>query len=333
MKLRELKDIIGGQIAGDTEVEITGVAGLKEAKQGDITFLADKKNLKDAYAAKASAVIVKEAVEGLSKSMLIVEKPHLAFAMALEVFYKKPFKPLGISNKAIIGREVSLGSDVTVYPLAHINDRVLIGDRVTIFPGVYIGEDVSIGNDTLIYPNVTIRENVKIGKGVIIHPGTVIGANGFGYVQDKGEHIKIPQVGGVIVEDNVEIGAGVTIDRATTGNTVIGAGTKIDNLVQVGHNVKIGKNCIIVAQAAIGGSAEIGDGTIISGQAAIRDHIKIGSRVMIGAQSGIGADIADGQIYSGSPAIPHKDWLRAQSIYAKLPEILSRLRKLENKVK
>ncbi|MBI5049692.1 MAG: UDP-3-O-(3-hydroxymyristoyl)glucosamine N-acyltransferase [Nitrospirae bacterium] len=333
MKLRELRDIIGGQIAGNPEVDITGVSGIKDAKQGDITFLADKKNLKDAYAAKASAVIVKEAIEGLSSSMLIVEKPHLAFAMALGVFYKKPFKPLGISDKAVIGREVSLGSDVTVYPLAHINDRVSIGDRVTIFPGVYIGEDVSIGNDTLIYPNVTIRENVKIGKGVIVHSGTVIGADGFGYVQEKGEHIKIPQVGGVIVEDSVEIGAGVTIDRATIGNTIIGCGTKIDNLVQIAHNVTIGRNCIIIAQVAIGGSAEVGDGTMIGGQAAIRDHIKIGSRVMIGAQSGIGADIADGQVYSGSPAIPHKDWLRAQSIYAKLPEILSRLRELERKIK
>ena len=336
MRLRELSELVGGKVIGDAEVDITGVAGLKDAGKGEITFLAYKKNLQDVQTTNASALITKEGmIKGgeFSGSLLIVENPYLIFAKALEVFYKKPFKSFGVSNKAVIGSDVSLGKDISIYPLAYIGDKVLIGERVTIFPNVFIGDGVSIGDDTVLYPNVTIREGVKIGSRVIVHAGAVIGSDGFGYVQDKGGPYKIPQVGGVIIEDNVEIGAGVTVDRATVGDTIIGSGTKIDNLVQVGHNVKIGNDCIIIAQAAIGGSVEIGDGASISGQAAIRDHFKIGSRVMIVAQSGIGGDIPDGQIFSGSPAIPHKDWLRAQSIYAKLPEMLRRLRELENKIK
>jgi UDP-3-O-[3-hydroxymyristoyl] glucosamine N-acyltransferase len=333
MKLKEIADLIGGRIIGNPEIEITGVSGIREARHGDITFLADKKNIKDIYNTNASAVIVRDEIEGLSTSMLIVNNPHLAFAKALEVFYTKPFKSLGISNKAIIGDNVDFGDNVTVYPLVYISSNITIGARVTIFPGVYIGDRVSIGEDSIIYPNVTIRENVTIGKRVIIHSGTVIGSDGFGYVLEKGKHYKIPQVGGVIIEDDVEIGANVTIDRATTGNTIVGSGTKIDNLVQIAHNVKIGKNCIIVAQVGIGGSVEIGDGVILAGQVGVRDHVKIGSGVKIGAQSGIVHDIPDNEAFSGTPAIPHKTWLRAQSIYAKLPEYIKRLQELEKKAK
>lgn len=333
MKLRELSELIGGEIIGDPEIEITGVSGIREAGRGDITFLADKKSLKDLYTTNASAVITREDIKGLSVSMLIVDNPHFAFARALEVFYKKPFTPLGISDKAVIGNNVTFGNNVTVYPLVYISNRVSIGNRVVIFPGVYIGDDVSIGDETILYPNVTIRERVKIGKRVIVHPYAVIGSDGFGYVQEKGRHYKIPQVGGVIIEDDVEIGANVTIDRATVGNTIIGCGTKIDNLVQIAHNVKIGRDCIIVAQVGIGGSTEIGDGVILAGQVGVKDHIKIGARVMVGAQSGIGQDIPEGEAFSGTPAIPHRDWLKAQSIYAKLPELLNRIRELEKKIK
>jgi len=333
MKLRELRDLIGGEILGNPEVDITGVAGINEARQGDITFLADRKGLKEIGGINASAVIIREEIKGIGASMLIVDNPYLTFAKALEVFYKKPFKSLGVSSSAIIGSDVSFGEDVTVYPLAYISNRVILGSRVTISPLVYIGEDVSIGDDTVIYPHVTIRENVKIGKGVIVHSGTVIGSDGFGYVEDCGRHYKIPQVGGVIIEDDVEIGANVTIDRATTGNTLIGSGTKIDNLVQIAHNVKIGKNCIIVAQVGIGGSVEIGDGVMLGGQAGVRDHVKIGDRGMVGAQSGVGGDIPEGEAFSGTPAIPHREWLRAQGIYAKLPELVRRLRELERRIK
>lgn len=333
MKLRELRDLIGGEILGDPEIDITGVSGIKEARHGDITMLADRRHLRDIGSINASAIIMREEIQGLKANMLIVDNPYLAFARALEVFYGKSFKSLGVSGEAIIGTDVSLGADVTVYPMTYISNRVRLGDRVTIFPLVYIGEDVSIGDETIIYPAVTIREGVKIGRRVIVHSGTVIGSDGFGYVQEGERHYKIPQVGGVIIGDDVEIGANVTIDRATTGNTIIGPGTKIDNLVQIAHNVKIGKNCIIVAQVAIGGSVEIGDGVVLAGQVGVRDHVKIGDRVMVGAQSGVGSDIPEGQAFSGTPAIPHKEWLRAQGIYAKLPEIIKRLRRLEGKIK
>jgi UDP-3-O-[3-hydroxymyristoyl] glucosamine N-acyltransferase len=333
MKLKEISDSIGGSIVGNPEIDITGVSGIKEAQKGDITFLADKKNLKHVYSTNASAIIVREEIEGLSVSMLIVDNPYLAFARVLELFYKKPFKPYGISKEAFIGRDVNFGEEVSIYPMAYIGNNVSIGNRATVFPCVYIGDDVFMGDNSIVYPNVTIRENVKIGKNVIIHSGTVIGSDGFGYVQDKGRHHKIPQVGGVIIEDDVEIGASVTIDRATIGNTLIGSGTKIDNLVQIAHNVRIGKNCLIVAHVGIGGSVEIGDGVVLAGQVGVRDHVKIGSGVMVGAQSGIGHDIPDGQVFSGTPAIPHKSWLRAQSIYAKLPEYIKRLLELEKKLK
>jgi UDP-3-O-[3-hydroxymyristoyl] glucosamine N-acyltransferase len=332
MKLRELAELIGGRISGNPEVEISGVSGIEEAKEGDITFLLDKKKLNEILSVNVSAVIVKEEIKELAASMLIVDNPQFTFARALEVFYIKPYNPSGISDKAFIGDGVQMGDDISVHPLAYISSNVILGARVTVSPGVYIGQGVSIGDDSILYPNVTIKENVKIGKKVIVHSGAVIGSDGFGYVLEKGIHYKIPQVGGVIIEDDVEIGVNVVIDRATFGNTIIGCGTKIDNLVQIAHNVKIGKKCIIVSQVGISGSVEIGDGVVLAGQVGVRDHIKIGDGAMIGAQSGIGTDIPDGQIYSGSPAIPHKTWLRSQSIYAKLPEYVKRLQKLERKL-
>ncbi len=332
MKLGEIAKIIGGRITGNPEVEITAASGIREAKQGDITFLAEKKNLKYISGTNASAIILKEKIKGLAVSMLVVDNPYFTFAKALEVLYKKPLNPLGVSDKAVIGSDASFGDNVTVYPLAYIGSNVAIGAGVTIFPGVYIGDGVSIGDDSIVYPNITIRGDVTIGKRVIVHSGTVIGSDGFGYVLEKGMHYKIPQVGGVIIEDDVEIGANVTIDRATIGNTVIGCGTKIDNLVQIAHNVKIGKKCIVVGHVGIGGSAEIADGVVLAGQVGIRDHVKIGNGVKVGAQSGVVHDITDGEVFSGSPAIPHKTWLRSQSIFAKLPEYIKRLQELERKV-
>jgi len=332
MKLKEIADIIGGRISGDPEAEIIGAAGIKEAKKGYITFLAEKSKLKDVSKLNASAVIVKEKIEELPTNMLIVDNPYLAFARVLEIFYVKPHAPSGISDRAVIGNNVKIGDDVSIYPLVYISNNVTIGSRVTISPGVFIGENTSIGDDTFIYPNVTIREKVKIGRKVIIHAGTVIGSDGFGYVNNKGSHYKIPQVGGVIIEDEVEIGANVTIDRATVGNTIIGSGTKIDNLVQIAHNVIIGKNCIIAGQVGISGSVEIGDGVIFAGQVGVRDHVKIESKAIITGQTGVMGDVPEGQIYSGTPAIPHKIWLRSQNIYTKLPEYIKRLQELERKL-
>ena len=332
MKLKELADRVGGKISGDPEVEITGVSGIDEAGEGEITYFADKRLIGKLESSKASAVILKKEIEGLKASMLVADNPQLVFAKVLEVFYGKPYKSSGISDKAIIGENVNIGDDVSIYPSAYIGSNVTLGARVTISPGAYIGDEVLIDDDSYIHPNVTIREKVKLGKNVTVHAGSVIGCDGFGYVFEKGTHHKIPQVGGVIIEDDVEIGANVIIDRATVGNTIIGAGTKIDNLVQIAHNVKVGKKCIIIAQVGISGSVEIGDGAILAGKVGVRDHIKIGSGAIIGAGSGVSGDIPDKQVYSGSPAIPHRTWLRAQSLYAKLPDFARRLKVIERKI-
>ena len=332
MKLSELANRIGGSISGNPDVEITGVAGLTDAGQGDITYILDNNIISTIPGIDASAVIVKSKPEGLAMSMLVVDNPQYAFAKALEIFYGKPYKPTGISDRASIGNHVRLGEDISVHQFAFIGDNAVIGSRVTIMPGAYIAEGVRIGNDCYIHPNVTVKENVTIGNNVIIHSGTVISSEGFGYVMEKGEHYKIPQVGGVIIEDKVEIGANVTIDRATNKNTIIGYGTKIDNLVQIAHNVTIGKHCIILSQVGISGSVEIGDNVILAGQVGVRDHIKIGDHAVIGAKSGIGGNIPEGRVYSGSPAIPHTSWLRAQSIYSKLPDYIKKLKDLERKL-
>lgn len=333
MKLKELANLIGGKISGDPEVEIVGVTGLSEAEDGHITFLADEKRLDELMNSRASAAIVKKEIKGFTASMLIVDNPQYTFAKALEVYHLKPFTATGVSDKAVIGNNVKLDDDISIHPFAYISDNVIVGPRVTLGPGVFLGEGVSIGSDAVIYPNVTVRENVIIGRRVIIHSGAVIGSDGFGYVLEKGIQYKIPQVGGVIIEDDVEIGANVTIDRATVGNTIIGSGSKIDNLVQIAHNVKIGKNCIIVAQAGISGSVEIGDGVVLGGQVGVRDHIKIGDRSMIASRAGIVSNIPAGRVYSGSPAIPHATSLRAQSLYSKLPDLVKRLRDIEKKIK
>jgi UDP-3-O-[3-hydroxymyristoyl] glucosamine N-acyltransferase len=332
MKLREIAGIIGGRILGDPDIEITGVSGINEAKPGDITFLSGKKKSFDLSGIKASAVIVKEEIKGLAPaSMLLVDNPYLAFARALELFYKKPYKPSGISSKAIIGDNVSFGNDVSIYPLAYVSNNAQIGSRVSIFPGAYIGEGVIIGDDSVIYPNVSIIEGTRIGRKVTVHSGTVIGSDGFGYVPVNGTYYKIPQVGGVIIEDEVEIGANVTIDRATTADTIIGFGTKIDNSVHIAHNVKIGKYCIIIAEVGISGSVEIGDGVIIGGQAGVKEHIKIGNGAVISAGAGITEDIPDGQVTSGYPSMPHKAWLRSQSNFRRLPDYIKRIHELERR--
>ena len=338
MKLRALADLTGGIILGNQDSDIKGAAGIKDAKDGDITFLSDKRGLPDIARSMASAIITGESLVELVKNcrasvnILVVDNPQFSFAKALEALYLKPRVPTGISEQSVTGNNLRKGSDVSVYPFVYIGDDVSLGDRVTLFSGVYVGNGVSIGNDAVIHPNVTIREHVVIGNEVIIHSGSVIGSDGFGYTLEKGAHYKIPQVGGVIIEDNVEIGSNVSIDRATTGNTVIGQGTKIDNLVQIAHNVSIGKKCIIVSQVGISGSVEIGDGVVLAGQVGVKDHVKIGTGAVAAGQAGITRDIPEGQVYSGMPAIPHKTWLRAQSMFARLPEYMKRLQEVENKI-
>ena len=334
MKLREIADLLKGKIISTLDVEeleINGVSGISDAKEGDITYISNLKLLNELKKSKASAFITKEYISDIEKPQVITENPQYAFACLLSRFHERPQIFKGISEKAYISEDVKLGEDVTIYPFAYISKGVEIGKGTAIYPNVFVGEKSKIAEGCLIYPNVVIREGVSIGKGVIIHAGAVIGSDGFGYVYHNGIHNKIPQVGGVIIEDDVEIGACVTIDRATTGNTIIGRGTKIDNLVQIGHNVQIGRNVIIVSQVGVGGSTIINDGVVIGGQVGISDHTIIEAGTMIGAKSGVMGEVKKG-IYSGSPAIPHREWLKASALFSRLPELNRKIKELENQI-
>lgn len=331
MRLREIAEIISGEIKGDPDTEIKGVSGVTDAREGEITFLSDRKYLRDCLSGRASAVIVREFIDDLKRPQIKVKNPYYAFAILLERFYPREKEKEGISPDARVSEKARIGSGVTIHPFVYVSDDAEIGDNTVVHPFVYIGRGSVIGSSCLIYPNVTIREGVRIGNRVIIHAGAVIGSDGFGYVFEGGRHHKIPQVGGVIIEDDVEIGANVTIDRATTGNTVVGKGTKIDNLVQVGHNVNIGEDAIVVAQVGIGGSTVIGRNVVLGGQVGVSDHTTIEDGTMIGAQSGVMGHVRRG-IYSGYPVIPHRDWLKSVALFSRLPELFRRLKEIEDKL-
>jgi len=331
MNVREFAELVNGEIIGDPQRSISGVSGVREAEEGDITFISSPQYIRHLAGTKASCIIVKDLIPDLAIPQIKVHNPHFAFAKALEYFYPKSASPAGISNNASVAESAYFGSNVSIYPFAYIADHAAIGDGTVIMPGAFIGEHTKVGKECLIFPNVTIREGIVIGDRVIIHAGTVIGSDGFGYVFEKGEHYKIPQVGGVIIEDDVEIGSNVSIDRATIGNTIICKGTKIDNLAQIAHNVTVGQKSLIISQVGIAGSTEIGDFVVLGGQAGIADHTTIASGTMVAAQSGLKGQVEKG-IYAGSPAIPHATWLRAQVLFGRLPELNKRIRELEAKI-
>jgi len=331
MKIKEFAKIINGEVAGDGEANVTGVSGIKDAKSGDVTFIASPQYNKYLSDSKASCVIVKQFVPGISIPQIRVTNPYFGFAKAIETFYPQAVHSATTSANALIAQTAIIGENVSIYPFAVISDRAVIGNNSVIMPGVFIGERTAIGRDCIIYPNATIREGVTLGDRVIIHAGTVIGSDGYGYVFENGEHYKIPQVGGVIIEDDVEIGSNVSIDRATLGNTLIKKGTKIDNLCQIAHNVSIGEKSLIISQVAIGGSAEIGDFVVLGGQVAVADHSTIEAGTMVAGKSGLKGHIAKG-VYAGIPAMPHATWLRAQALFSRLPELNKRIRELEEKI-
>jgi UDP-3-O-[3-hydroxymyristoyl] glucosamine N-acyltransferase len=332
MTITELAAKLGAEVRGPGDAEIRGVAGIREAREGDVTYLSDQKHKNDLVSCRASAVIIPRDMQDVGIPAIVVKNPRYAFALALGIFYGRPYVPGGISDRAVIGKDVVLGSEPTIHPNAVIADRAKIGSRVTLYPGVYVGSGSIIGDDTLLYPNVSIREGVSLGCRVIIHSGTVIGSDGFGFVTDGGRHHKIPQVGGVIIEDDVEIGANCTIDRATLGNTVIKKGTKLDNMVHIAHNVIIGEHCLLAGQCGVAGSSTIGNYVVMGGKAAISDHVTIGDGVMIAGGSGITRNIPSGQVIAGYPAIPIKDWLKAQAVLPKLPELKKLVSHLRDRI-
>ena len=333
MKVKELANILGAVVSGPEEVEITGVAGLQDAGEGQITFVAGSQYLKDLEKSHAAAAFVPLDTPAMHLPLVHVKNPRLAFARALEIFYVKPYQSTGISDRAVIGRDVVMGSDLSLHPCAVIADGARIGDRVTLYPGVYVGRGSIVGDDSILYPKVSIGEKVSIGKRVIVHAGTDIGSDGFGFVTEGGRHHKIPQVGGVIIEDDVEIGGNCSIDRATLGNTVIKQGTKIDNQVHVAHNVTIGEHCLLAGQVGIAGSSTLGNYVVFGGQAGVADHTTVGDRVMAGGKSVIAKDVEPGQIIAGFNAMPIRDWLKVQAVLPKLPELKKRITELEKQLK
>jgi len=319
-------------VKGDGSVLISGVAGIEDAKGGDITFVSNEKFLPMLKKTKASAAIVSQDIVDISLPLLIVSNPLLTMAKILTLFTPKASLSTGISDKAWVSPSAKLGREVTVFPFVYVGDEVRINSRVTIYPGVYIGAQTKIGEDTTLYPNVTIYPRCIVGKRVIVHAGTVIGADGFGFVKDGEENYKIPQEGIVEIEDDVEIGANCCLDRATFGKTIVRRGVKIDNLVQIAHNVRVGEDSIIVAQVGISGSTKVGKNVTLAGQVGLVDHIEIGDNVIVGAQSGVTKNVPANQVVLGSPHLPHRQFLRVASVWIKLPELKSKLDMLLKRV-
>ena len=333
MRLKELARTIGADPAGLADIEISGAAGVREAGPGYITYITGEQYLKDMETCRAAAVIVPLDAPDAQMPLLRVKNPRLAFAQTLSILYVKPYTATGISDRAVIGRDAVIGAEPSVHPYAVVEDGARIGSRVTLYPGVYVGRGAVIGDDCTLYSSVSIREGVTIGSRVIIHSGTVIGSDGFGFVTDGGMHHKIPQVGGVNIEDDVEIGGNCAIDRATLGNTVIKKGTKLDNLVHIAHNVTIGEHCLIAGQVGIAGSAVLGNYVAFGGQVGVGDHRIVGDRVMAGGKSVITRDVAPGQVMAGFNAMPLRDWLKVQALLPKLPELKKRIHDLEKLIK
>ncbi len=330
--LREIAEAIGGYLEGDPTLEIKGVAPLEKAGEGDISFVDAERLLKKAEESGASALIVKEGWK-VNKPAIFVVNPRLALIRVLELFSHRYQPRPGIHPTAVIEEEVELGRDVHIGAFTYIGANTRIGNGTLIYPLVYIGNNCKIGNNCLLYPRVVLYEDTEIGNNCIIHSGAVIGADGFGYVEQEEGRLKIPHIGKVVIEDDVEIGANTTIDRATMGETRIGKGTKIDNLVQIAHNVEIGENSVIVAQVGISGSVKIGKGVTIAGQAGIADHLEIGDGAIIAAQAGVIGNVKPHTVVSGYPAREHLKQMRALSLVQKLPQIVEKIEELEKEMK
>lgn len=331
--LREIASLIGGEVIGDGDIVITGISGIKEAREGDITFLANPKYLPLMQQTKASAIITSYDVKESSRPIIRAENPSLAFAKMVQLIAPNEVRrPKGIHPTAVIGKEVVLGKGVAIEPYAMVDDHAVIGDRTVIDMGVYVGHHARIGEDCLIYPHVTIRERVKIGNRVVIHSGSVIGSDGFGFSTVKGVHHKIPQIGTVVIEDDVEIGSNVTIDRARFDKTWIKKGTKIDNLVQIAHNVVVGEHSVIVSQTGISGSTEIGNNVTLAGQSGIVGHITIGDNAVIAAQAGVTKSVPENTCVSGYPAKPHMQAKRLNAALQRLPELLKTVERLQKRI-
>jgi UDP-3-O-[3-hydroxymyristoyl] glucosamine N-acyltransferase len=331
--LGELADYVGGKVRGDRNIVIKSASTLDRAGQGDISFLANPKYEKLLNTTKASAVIVDDSAPDTSISLLVSDDPYYAFMQIMVLMHgHRKHKKTGVSSKAIISDTAKIGVDCNIHNNVTIAENAHVGNGCVIYPGAYIGEDVHIGNDCILYSNVVIYDGSRIGNRVIINANATIGEDGFGFASHKGVHHKIPQVGIVVIEDDVEIGTCCGIERGTLGDTIIAHGTKIGDLVAIGHGAKIGPHCLLVAQVGIAGSATLGHHCVLGGQAGLVGHITIGNAVMIGAQSGVINSIDNGKIVVGSPAIDATKGKRAYSLIQYLPEMRQSVRELEKRL-
>ncbi|MCL2144158.1 MAG: UDP-3-O-(3-hydroxymyristoyl)glucosamine N-acyltransferase [Endomicrobia bacterium] len=333
----ELAKIVSGEVAGNNEEIITGANGLAEAGNGDISFLGNPKYAQAAQATNASVIFVANDTDisrFTNKTLIKVKNPQYAFSAVLAIIDKERLASIEnkIHSSASISEKAAVGKDVYIGQNAVIEDGAYIGDGTKLFPNVYIGKNSKVGKNCIIYPNVVIRENVTLGDRVILQPSVVIGGDGFGFASVDGVNHKIPQIGRVEIGDDVEIGAHTTVDRAAVDVTKIGKGTKIDNLVQIAHNVQIGENCIVVAHTGIAGSTKIGNNVTVGAQVGIAGHLKIGNNVTISSQSGVGGDLHDGEIVGGNPLAELKQSIKIRATMRKLPEMYKDIRKIKEKL-
>ncbi|MBN1597255.1 MAG: UDP-3-O-(3-hydroxymyristoyl)glucosamine N-acyltransferase [Bacteroidales bacterium] len=332
-----ISDFLKGTIEGNPEEKVTDISRIEEGKKGTLAFLANPKYNKYLYTTEASIVLVNNdlKLEGEVKATLIrVSDAYQAFASLLNLYTSSLPKKRGVEPQAFINDNATIGEDCYIGAFAYLGGNVKIGKSTLIYPHVYLGDNVTVGDNTILYPGVKVYKECKIGNNCIIHGGTIIGSDGFGFATEKGKFQKIPQIGNVIIEDDVEIGSNVSIDRATIGSTIIRKGAKLDNLIQVAHNVEIGKNTGIASQAGISGSTKIGEQCIIAGQVGFVGHINIANKTTIAAQSGVVGDVKnEGEIILGSPAIDIRDARKSIAVYRKLPEIYSNINQLEKQLK
>ncbi len=320
MKLSELAQEVSGRLVGDGDIEIRSAATLVEAHAGDISYLAMHSYREMVMATSASAVLVVNEIEDCPCAQIVCADPYLAFAHVMRRLYPPAKYAPGISEQAYIGKS-KLGKGCTIFPFVYIGDNVTIGNNCVIHPNVTIQDRVTIGNDCIIHPNVSIGSDSNLGDRVILQHGCRIGGDGYGFAKDaRGRHLKIPQIGRVVIEDDVEIGANSCVDRATLSATRIGRGTKLDNLVQVGHNVTVGEDSLLVAQVGIAGSSDIGNRVTLAGQVGVSSHLNIGDGATVGGKSGVTRNIPPEEVYTGYPAIPHRIWSRLQKLLQEMLE-------------
>ncbi|MCF8031768.1 MAG: UDP-3-O-(3-hydroxymyristoyl)glucosamine N-acyltransferase [Desulfarculaceae bacterium] len=331
--LGQVAQLVGGDLQGPAERTVSGIQGIEQAGPSDLTFLANPKYAPALESCRAGVVLVGRAQKTPPELAVIrVDNPYLAYAKLLTAAFTPPYEPLGVDSRAVVHPSARIGPDCSVHPLAVVGAEAKLGSRVVIHSGAVLGRGVSVGDDTVIHPNVVIYDGCVIGSRCIIHGGSVIGADGYGFVFDGSGHYKIPQVGIVQIDDEVEIGAGNTIDRAANGRTWIQRGVKTDDQVHIAHGCTIGENSLLVAQVGISGSSKLGKGVVLGGKVGVAGHIEIGDGVQVGGGSGVAQSIEPGQIVSGYPVMPHRLWLRTRSLVKKLPELFKRVKQLEQRL-